>query len=254
MIPTDVEAIPAITRAEAEMLAATEYGRCVEQLSELEPDDWTRPTDCPLWDVRAMAGHNVGMMSDFTSFRAVVRRMRTATRAAKRNGGPLVDSMTALQVAEHAGLSTTELIARAEKAGPQAARWRTHAPAPLRRMPMKESVGGRPETWRLGYLLDTILTRDPWMHRVDIARATGREVVLTADHDGRIIADVVVEWARRHGRPFTLTLTGPAGGAFTAVGPGDEGEEEVTIDAIEFCRTLSGRATGSGLLTQEVPF
>jgi hypothetical protein len=57
----------------------------------------------------------------------------------------------------------------------------------------------------MGYLLDTILTRDPWMHRVDIARATGRDMVLTADHDGRIVADVVAEWARRHGQPFTLT-------------------------------------------------
>ncbi len=64
----------------------------------------------------------------------------------------------------------------------------------------------------MGYLLDVILTRDPWMHRVDIARATGRDLVLTPEHDGRIVADVVAEWARRHGQPFTLTLTGPAGG------------------------------------------
>ena len=26
------------------------------------------------------------------------------------------------------------------------------------------------------------------------------------------------------------------------------------LDAIEFCRILSGRASGAGLLTQEVPF
>ena len=30
------------------------------------PDDWAKPTDCPLWDVRAMAGHSVGMMATFT--------------------------------------------------------------------------------------------------------------------------------------------------------------------------------------------
>jgi hypothetical protein len=117
-------------------------------------------------------------------------------------------------------------------------------------MPIKETVGGEVETWRMGYLLDTILTRDPWMHRVDIARATGRDLVLTADHDGRIVADVVAEWARRHGRPVTLILTGAAGGEFVAGGGG----ERITIDAIEFCRALSGRAPGAGLLTQEVPF
>ena len=231
------------------MLAADEYGRLVEQLRSLDADAWAKQTDCPEWDVRAMAGHSVGMMSDFTSLRSVMRRMRAATKAAKAVGGPVVDSMTALQVAETAALSPTELIARAEQVGPRAAHWRATAPWLFRRVPIKETVGGRPETWRIGYLLDTILTRDPWMHRVDIARATGRDLVLTPDHDGRIVADVVAEWARRHGQPFTLTLTGPAGGDFTA---GDG--EHITIDAVEFCRILSGRAPGSGLLTQEVPF
>jgi hypothetical protein len=88
------------------------------------------------------------------------------------------------------------------------------------------------------------------MHRVDITRATGRELVLTAEHDGRIVADAVAEWARRHGQPFTLELTGPAGGTFTR---GSDGEA-ITLDAVELCRIFSGRATGSGLLTQEVPF
>lgn len=249
MIATSVDTIPPVTRAEAELLAATEYRRVGAQLRTLGEDDWTKPTDCELWDVRAMAGHSVGMMSDFTSLRSVMRLVRAATKAAKVAGGPLVDSMTAMQVAESSTLTPAELVARVGEVGPRAAHWRTHAPRLLRRMPVEETVGGLPETWRIGYLLDTILTRDPWMHRVDIARATGRDLVLTADHDGRIVADVVAEWARRHGRPFTLTLTGPAGGRFTA---GDG--EHITIDAVEFCRTLSGRASGSGLLTQEVPF
>jgi len=249
MTVTSVETIPPITRAEAEVLAADEYGRLVEQLRSLAADDWFKPTDCPEWDVRAMAGHSVGMMSDLTSLRSVMRRMRGATKAAKAVGGPVVDSMTAMQVAETAALSPTELIARAEQVGPRAAHWRATAPWLLRRMPIKETVGGVPETWRIGYLLDTILTRDPWMHRVDIARATGCDLVLTPEHDGRIVADVVAEWARRHGQPFTLTLTGPAGGHYTS---GDG--EHLTIDAVEYCRILSGRASGSGLLTQEVPF
>ena len=116
---------------------------------------------------------------------------------------------------------------------------------------MKEQVGGATETWRMAYLFDVVLTRDPWMHRVDIARATGRELELTPGHDGRIVADVVGEWARRHGRPCTLVLTGPAGGSFVA---GDGAGEHHELDAVEFCRIISGRASGAGLLTQEVPF
>ena len=109
---------------------------------------------------------------------------------------------------------------------------------------------GTTETWRLGYLWDIILTRDTWMHRVDITRAIGRPMELTAEHDGRLVADAAAEWARRHGRACTLVLTGPAGGRFTSGGGG----EEHMLDALEFCRILSGRAEGVGLLAEEVPF
>lgn len=250
MTATPVETIPPVTTVEALVLAETEYRRLVDQLRSLSPDDWAKKTDCPLWDVRAMAGHSVGMMSDFTSLRSLMRRMRAAKSAAKQAGVPFIDAMTAIQVADQAGLSTAELVARAEHVGPKAARWRARAPKLLRRMPMKEEVGGHSETWRMGYLLDTILTRDPWMHRVDIARATGRTLVLTPDHDGRIIADVVAEWARRHGMAFRLVLDGAAGGTFAQGQDGDD----LHLDAVEFCRIRSGRGHGPGLLTQEVPF
>jgi len=250
MTATRVETIPPITRADVEGLARTEYGRVADQLRSLTRDDWSMPTDCSLWDVRAMAGHSTGMLSTFTGYRTLVREMSAATKAAKRLGGPMIDALTAKQVADHANLSTSELITKVDDGGPRAARWRATRPALFRRMPMKEEVGGEQETWRVSYLLDIILTRDPWMHRVDIARATGHQMELTPEHDGRIIADVVAEWARRHGTPFTLTLTGPAGGKYVS---GENGEH-TTIDAVEFCRTLSGRATGTGLLSQQVPF
>jgi uncharacterized protein (TIGR03083 family) len=250
MTATPIETIPPITRAEAEQLARTEYARVADQLRSLTEDDWSKPTDCPLWDVRAMAGHSTGMLATFTGYRTLMRAMSTATRAAKRSGEPMIDALTAKQVADHAGLSTSELIDKIDQVGPRAARWRATRPGLFRRMPMKEEVGGETETWRMGYLLDVILTRDPWMHRVDVARATGWDLELTPDHDRRIVSDVVAEWARRHGKSFTLTLTGPAGGTYIS---GEDGER-ITIDAIEFCRTLSGRATGTGLLTQAVPF
>ena len=250
MTATRVETIPPITRAEVDGVARTEYRRVADQFRSLSQEDWSKPTDCPLWDVRAMAGHSTGMLSTFTGYRTLMREMRAATKAAKQSCGPMIDALTAKQVADHADLSTSELIAKVDDLGPRAARWRSTRPALFRRMPIKEEVGGKPETWRVGYLLDVILTRDPWMHRVDIARATGREIELTPDHDGRIIADIVAEWAGRHGAPFALTLTGPAGGEYVS---GDDGEH-ITIDAVEFCRTLAGRATGAGLLTQEVPF
>lgn len=248
MTVTPVEQIPAIARGEVTSLAATENARVADLLRSLGDDDWARPTDCPAWDVRAMAAHVLGSMEAFASLGQFVHQMRAGTKAA--GDGPFVDGMTAVQVRERADLSTDELIARIDDVGPRVARARRRVPGLLRKMPMKEEVGGVPEKWRMGYLLDVILTRDTWMHRVDIARATGREMILTPEHDGRLIADVVAEWARRHDQPFTLTLEGPAGGTFTA----GAGGEHIAIDATELCRVLSGRATGVGLLTQEVPF
>ena len=115
---------------------------------------------------------------------------------------------------------------------------------------LPQPLNGAAERWTFGFLFDVILTRDTWMHRVDTAEATGKELELTADHDGVLVADVVAEWAGRHGLPFSLTLTGPAGGSFSR---GSDGTE-IELDAVEYCRILSGRAPGTGLLGTEVPF
>ena len=191
--------------------------------------------------------HILGGGEAFASVRELVHQMRRAT-AGQKQGGVFIDVMTALQVDERSTLTHDELLARLDAVGPQAARFRQRFP--FRRMSMKEEVGGQPETWRMAYLLDRVLNRDVWMHRVDLARATGRPMELTADHDGRIVADAVADWADRHGRPFTLHLEGTAGGEFVQ---GDDGEE-LTLDAVEFCRILSERAPGEGLLAQPVPF
>ena len=246
---TKVTSIPPVSRREARGLAAAENQRVLEQLRSLAPADWSQPTDCPGWDVRAMAAHVLGGMEGFSSYRKLVLLMRGAKRTAGPDG-VFVDGMTAFQVQERAHLDVATLLDRMEAVGPKAARFRSRVPAPMRRSTMEETVGGVPETWRMGYLLDVILTRDTWMHRVDVARATGREMVLTPEHDGRLVADVVAEWARRLDRPFVLELTGPAGGRFVH----GEGGEELCLDVVEYCRILSGRASGAGLLAQEVPF
>jgi uncharacterized protein (TIGR03083 family) len=243
-----VENLPRLERPESTSLAITEAERLVALLSGLGPDGWARPTDCALWDVRAMTGHVLGMAQTFSGLRRFATTMRAGAKAA--GDGPMIDGLTAVQVTANAGLDNAELIAQLEATAPVQARWRARRRL-MRRIPMKQQLNdGSVETWKFGYLVDIILTRDSWMHRVDISRATGRPLDLTAAHDGRLVADVVAEWARRHGKPFTLQLTGPAGGSYTVGGGG----EELTLDAVEFCRTLSGRMTGTGLLAQEVPF
>jgi hypothetical protein len=54
------------------------------------------------------------------------------------------------------------------------------------------------------------------------------------------------------GRTYDLRLTGPAGGRWR--GGGEDAAAVVEKDAVAFARTLSGRATGAGLLSRRVPF
>ena len=231
--------------------AAEEYQRLRETLGRLEERDWAAPTSCPGWDVRAMAGHCLGMAAMMSSVRETLRQQRLANRNAARDGVPMIDALTGLQVAENAHLTTDELLAKLADIAPRAVRGRRRVPWPMRMMTMPDDGDGTtPEKWRMGYLVDTILTRDPWMHRTDIAAATGIPMTLTAEHDGAIVRDVVRDWAARHGRPYRLTLTGPAGGSWEQ----GVGGEVIEMDAVEFCRGLSGRGQAQGLAGTWVPF
>ena len=238
----------ALSRDTAMRLAATEYQRFLDLLRALRPGDWATPTDCPGWDVRAMAAHALGMVE----LAASVREQRRQMKLARGRGGAFIDALTGLQVDERRDMTPEQIIARFAVRAPKAARGRRRTPGFIRRraMPVPQAVGGRDEAWTIGFLVDTILTRDPWMHRADICRATGADHVLTADHDGVLVADVVAEWAARHGQPYTLRLTGPAGGSWQA----GDGGPLIESDAVEFCRALSGRDHADGLLTVEVPF
>jgi uncharacterized protein (TIGR03083 family) len=245
----DVGNIEPIGHDEAMRLAATEYERFMELLRRLGPDDWGTPTDCDRWDVRAVVLHVLGAMDANASVREMVSQQRRGRRVGKEIGGSALDGANEVQIRDRASLSGDELVDRVAATIERAVRGRRRFPRPLRgvKMTMPPPWSGKRS---LGWLNDVVYTRDVWMHRVDLSRATGRDLVLTADHDGRLVADVVADWARVHGRPFDLELTGVAGGRFRQ---GVDGEHH-ELDAVEFCRTIAGRRDGAGLLTMEVPF
>jgi uncharacterized protein (TIGR03083 family) len=238
---------PVLDRDSALRLAATEYDRFTAVLRALEPADWLRPTECSGWDVRAMAGHVLGMAEMVASFRQFAVQNAGAARA---GGG--IDALTSLQVRGREELTPEEVVERFAVVAPRAVPGRRRLSRLMGRFPVPERqvVGDRTERWAFAFLFDVVLTRDTWMHRMDICRATGRTPVLSPDHDGVLVADVVHEWAQRHGRPYRLTLAGPAGGTWSS----GSGGPDLELDAVEFCRILSGRGTGEGLLAEQVPF
>ncbi len=246
---TDVSTIEPIDHEEAIRLAAAEYGRFLDLLRALGPDDWGKPTDCDRWDVRGVTLHVLGAMDSNASVREMVHQQRLGAKVGKEIGGSSLDGANEVQVRERDSLTGDALIERFAATVPRAVRGRRRFPRPLRGLKMT-----MPPPWTgkrsLGWLNDVVYTRDTWMHRIDLTGATGHELVLTADHDGRVVADVVADWARVHGQPFDLVLTGPAGGHYTQGGRGEQHE----LDAVEFCRTIAGRRPGAGLLTTEVPF
>jgi uncharacterized protein (TIGR03083 family) len=245
----EVTTIPRIAHGEAMGIAARENAKFADQLRRLQPGDWTRPTDCVLWDVGALAAHVVGAAAGQASPREFVRQVRKGRPLVAEIGGQFWwDGMNEVQVRERAGHSPQQLIDEWGAVAPKALRARTGLPRPIARLPLLNlpaPVGRQP----LSYLFDVGFTRDVWMHRIDLAVATATELDVDPDHDGRIVSDIVAEWAGTHGEPFTLNLGGAAGGQFRA----GAGGEEVDMDAVEFCRVLAERGHGTGILRHPLP-
>ena len=242
-----VESIPRIDRAEAPWHARTEYQRVIRLLEGLSETDWSRPTDCPGWDVRTTVAHLAGATRGCASITELCRQSLAGRRIVKKTDRPLIDGINDVQIRERTERTPAELIEELRRTLPKAVRRRATYPRLLRRVPIPDPVVG---SVSLGELMDVIYTRDSWMHRVDLARVTERPLELPPDHDGRVVADVVRDWSDRLGRPFRLELEGPAGGSYVC----GVGGEEHALDAVEFCRILSGRGAGPGLLATRVLF
>jgi uncharacterized protein (TIGR03083 family) len=245
----DVTSMAPIGHDEAMQITEVEFGRMLGAADALAAGDWAAPTVNTGWDVRAVMLHLLGAAEANASFRENAHQMRAGKRLFKEIGGHhWVDGVNEIQIRERAQLTNAEILDRFAAAAPRAVQARRRIPRIVRALPVvdfPEPIGRKP----LGYLMDMVYTRDMWMHRVDIARATGRDLDLTAAHDGRIVADIVAEWAATHGLAFSLDLTGAAGGSFRS-GPGGE---ELQIDAVEFVCVVSGRGSGTGLLAHPLP-
>ena len=250
MKQTHIEDVLPLEHDEAMERAAVELQRLLTVVDQLTDADWESPTDCSEWTVRDMLGHLLGMWKLQADPSERSRQIGAAAQAAEQSGKLRIDELTALQVREHRHLSPTQLRQALHDTAPRGLAARENVPPEVQAAPYDPEIPGE-GMWTFGYLFDVIHTRDPWLHRADICRATGRELVLSPEHDGRIVENVVAEWAAKHGQPFVLDLTGPAGGRYVA-GPG--GGAELSLDAIEFCRILSGRAPGTGLLATSVVF
>lgn len=244
-----VEDVAPISHREGMALAETEYRRFTDLLDQLRPEDWSTQTVCTDWNVKQLVAHVVAFAESNASFRVFASGMRRGKkRAAEKGYDHFIHGMNEVQVQEREHLTPAELVERWSVIWPKALNGRKRFPPFMRPLPVDfgPPIGKQP----IGsYLMDVVFTRDTWMHRIDICRAVGLEPVLTADHDRRLIEDMVAEWAHIHSLAFTLHLEGLAGGTFTS----RDGGEELSIDAVEWIWIVSGRGSGAGLLQNALP-
>lgn len=237
-----------ITRSEARVIAEEEWVRFAAAAASLTTGEWSTPTDCSAWNVRQMVLHVLGSGDAQASVRQFVRQLRKGLPLNKQiDSHHWVDGMNEFQIRERDHLSNGQIVEQLQTIGPRAVKGRWQTPAPARYLPMPF---GPPIGWvPLKYLLDVGFTRDVWCHRIDLHQAVNRPMQLSADHDGRLVADIVAEWANIHRQPFELVLEGPAGGKFSQGAAG----ERVEIDALDFVRVVSGRRPGTGVLAHPLP-
>jgi len=234
----DASRIAPIRHAEAGALARVELQRFLQLLEALGPEDWARPTMCSAWSVRDILAHQAGAYYAGASFAAFRRQMSLKAPP----GSELIDVINAFQLSERTGRTPAELLAELREVGPRAIAARQRLPWLLRQLPIPlPPLGRRP----LGYLTDELFLRDTWSHRVDVSHATGRPLLLTPDHDGRLTALIARDLAPRlapklDGAAVLFDLHGPAGGRFR-VGPDARPAAIITMDAVDFHLRASER-------------
>jgi uncharacterized protein (TIGR03083 family) len=208
----------------------------LDLVRRLDVADWTRPTDCAGWTVRDVVAHLCGLVEESVRLRVMVRHIRTARH--RYPASNLLDGTNAVQLDDRRGAAPARLCAEFARLAPRAVRARKRTPALIRRLRPPAGFALPPDIV-FGQVLDVILVRDAWMHRIDIARACGLEPPLI-ETDAEVVAQVIRDLDRHwSGPPITLELSGPVGGRWL-LGE-DEPVATARADAVDFCRSLSGR-------------
>jgi len=246
----DARSIPKLTHREAGHLATAELDRTLSVLESLSTEDWRQPTACTLWNVQELVSHLAGACAGHASWaefkRQYVQNPHLSEATVK------VDGINRRQIEDRAGAAPTALIAELREVGPKAIRTRQRLPWLLQVIPMP--FGPPLGTMPIGYLTDLIYVRDMWLHRLDICRATGREMALTADHDGRIVALVMRDLGHKlHSqlgeRTIRVELTGRAGGTFD-FGHDAVPSSTIQIDALDFNWLASERMSADEAMSK----
>ena len=242
MVNQQVVDIPKLTHKEAGIMAQVEYERLLAVLESLSGNDWQKPTYCKAWNVRDMTAHIAGAVAGSGSV-SEFKRQNIDNPYGKEFKDP-VDGTNKLQIEERADKTPEELVTEFREKGQIAVINRQKLPWPIRKIHLPMGSLGFAS---FEYLMDTIYPRDQWMHRYDICAATGKKMVTTSDHDGRLVELVLRDIARKlnnqfKNRTLIVRLLDDVGSVYQ-FGPAATPDCTITIDLFDFNLRASGRIT-----------
>ncbi len=253
----NVGTIPALKHEEAPLLAQVELERFISLTESLQTEELELPTACTLWNVREIVAHQADHchygIGGFSGFVRYVLAMDM--RPYQKKGMNQLDSMNQVGIDQRADRTQAQLIAEMREYGPHAIQGRDKSSwIPRNLIWMPYPVAG----WTpfIGYLFDVILTRDMWMHRLDICRATGREMILSEAHDGKIIA-LLMRDLGRYLRPrlgnksVVFDLMGTVGGRWQ-VGDNPNPDAIIHMDVLDFSILMSARLTAQQIFDKNL--
>lgn len=235
----EISEIPYVTADEAYSLLTTELERFLTVVENISPDDWGKPTACSEWNVRQILAHQAGGFAGGARIKELLHQLSSRPKP----GQLPEDAINIIQQRDRAAKTPAELIAEVRKMGPVAVKNWAYGFQLLKLISIPHAVAGK---LPLRHLMWVTHSRDTWMHRLDICRATGQAFEQTAGHDGRIAAlvmrDVAQALSRLSGCPtLNFDLTGIAGGNWK-IGKGDPAAI-IRMDVLEFNIFASGRYT-----------
>lgn len=252
-LPPRASAVAILSREEVIPLAREELRRFLALIETLTPADWNKPTDCSLWTVKDIVAHQASHVLALTHFREFLDQFNPLKfRDYTQQGLNTLDAANQRQVDKRAKWTSAQIIAEIRDNSEASFIGRQRFPSLLRWV--RVGVPGYEGRISIGELIDSIFTRDMWMHRVDICRATGREMLQTLDHDSRITALVARDLdrhlsAKLNGRSLIYNLTGRAGSKWT-VGDNGPAAAEISLDVLDFHRLASGRINSQTALVK----
>jgi uncharacterized protein (TIGR03083 family) len=224
------------TRQQALATLTAELDTFQQLVASLHDDDWPKPTASHGWSVKDLVAHVAGQFEEQARFGTFRRRLREGKR--RYPDRIALDAHNQYQIDELSGLSTGELKAHLAEHVPPALKAIRRAPWFVRRMPSTLFFPEPPlPDRRMSYLFDVLTSRDTWMHRLEIADATGRPFTVDG-HDldvvDRVMEDLAQAWT---GPGLKIELTGAIKGIWSL----GTDPEATSADGLTLMRHLSGR-------------